>query len=257
MFAVSNLTRSFGGVRVLSGVDLKVTAGELVCLIGPNGCGKTTLFNIITGQLAPSGGEVTFDGRRLQGLAPHRIARLRIARKFQVPSVFEDLTVMQNLMVAGYPLKRQDISMTPADPAHEGSVSALADAADRARRLLEDTHLAALATSLAGRLSHGQRQWLEIAMALFQQPRLLLLDEPTAGMTSPETLATAELIRKLCASATMGCLVVEHDMRFVERLDARVLVMVAGRIVADGRFEDIRRLPAVREAYLGSARAVA
>jgi len=256
LFAVSNLTRSFGGVRVLSGVDLKVTAGELVCLIGPNGCGKTTLFNIITGQLAPSGGEVTFDGRRLQGLAPHRIARLRIARKFQVPSVFEDLTVMQNLMVAGYALKRQGRDVARADTDRAEPVPAIADEAGRAR-ILADTGLAALAALPAGRLSHGQRQWLEIAMALFQQPRLLLLDEPTAGMTSHETIATAQLIRKLCAGARMACLVVEHDMRFVERLDARVVVMVAGRIVADGRFEDIRRIPAVREAYLGSARTVA
>lgn len=244
MLTVSAVTRSFGGARVLAGVDFGLATGELACLIGPNGCGKTTLFNIITGQLAPGGGEVIFDGHRLQGLAPHRIARLRIARKFQVPSVFEDLTVRQNLVVAGFALGERGLGGSP-DVADEA----------RAQRLLADTQLATLTSLAAGRLSHGQRQWLEIAMALYQQPRLLLLDEPTAGMTAQETLATAELIRGLCARTAMACLVVEHDMRFVEALDARVLVMMAGRIVADGRFEEIRQLAVVREAYLGKTRA--
>ena len=230
---VRGVTREFGGVRALDGVDLSVAPGEQLCIIGPNGCGKTTLFNVITAQLPPTQGEVAFEGRVLAGLAPHHIARLGIARKFQVPSVFEDLTVAENLEVACFGL-----APSPQRPA--------------SATLLEQIQLSDRADLLAGRLPHGARQWLEIGMLLAQAPRLLLLDEPTAGMTGAETLATAALVRRLAQDAGTAVVVVEHDMRFVQALDARVVVMLAGRVVADGRFDEVRRLPQVRDAYLGA-----
>ena len=232
LLRVDAVTREFGGVRALDGVSLSVAPGELVCVIGPNGCGKTTLFNVITAQLRPTRGSVVFDGRPLVGLRPDRIARLGVARKFQVPSVFEDLTVAENVGVARF-----------------GTPAAALPELDE---VLGDVQLSAHATALAGSLSHGARQWLEIGMLLAQAPRLMLLDEPTAGMTGPETIATVDLIRRLRARSGAACVVVEHDMRFVEALGARVVVMLAGRVVADGSFAEVRQLPEVRDAYLGT-----
>jgi ABC-type uncharacterized transport system ATPase subunit len=232
LLRVDAVTREFGGVRALDGVSLSVAPGELVCVIGPNGCGKTTLFNVITAQLRPTRGSVVFDGRPLVGLRPDRIARLGVARKFQVPSVFEDLTVAENVGVARF-----------------GTPAAVLPELDE---VLGDVQLSAHAAALAGSLSHGARQWLEIGMLLAQAPRLMLLDEPTAGMTGPETIATVDLIRRLRARSGAACVVVEHDMRFVEALGARVVVMLAGRVVADGSFAEVRQLPEVRDAYLGT-----
>jgi len=232
LLRVDAVTREFGGVRALDGVSLSVAPGELVCVIGPNGCGKTTLFNVITAQLRPTRGSVVFDGRPLVGLRPDRIARLGVARKFQVPSVFEDLTVAENVGVARF-----------------GTPAAALPELDE---VLGDVQLSAHAAALAGSLSHGARQWLEIGMLLAQAPRLMLLDEPTAGMTGPETIATVDLIRRLRARSGAACVVVEHDMRFVEALGARVVVMLAGRVVADGSFGEVRQLPEVRDAYLGT-----
>ena len=232
LLRLQEVTRRFGGMRALDGVSLSVDAGATLCVIGPNGCGKTTLFNIITSQLRPSSGTVVFDGRPLVGLSPHAVARAGIARKFQVPSVFEDLTVAENLAVACH-------GLAPEVPRPS------------AGQTLARVNLAGHADALAGSLAHGQRQWLEIGMLLAQAPRLMLLDEPTAGMTAAETLATADLVRRMALDAGTAVLVVEHDMRFVQALNARVVVMLAGRIVADGLFDEVRRLPAVREAYLG------
>jgi ABC-type uncharacterized transport system ATPase subunit len=237
LLSVRAVTREFGGVRALDGVSLEVAPGEQVCVIGPNGCGKTTLFNVITAQLPPSSGEVALNGRPLVGLAPHHVARLGVARKFQVPSVFEDLTVQENLEVACFGL-----------PPSTSSSSSPPDLLV----LLQQIQLADRAQMLAGRLPHGARQWLEIGMLLAQAPRLLLLDEPTAGMTGAETLATAALVRRLAEQSGTAVVVVEHDMRFVQALGARVVVMLAGRVVADGLFDEVRRLPQVREAYLGA-----
>jgi branched-chain amino acid transport system ATP-binding protein len=226
------LTRSFGGVKAVDAVDLTLAPGEMRCIIGPNGCGKTTLFNLLTGYLAPTSGEVIFRGRSLAGLSLHEVARLGIVRKFQVPSVFPGLTVEENLRAA---------RPAPGPP----------DVA--AARLAAESGLDRDARRLAGTLPHGRKQWLELAMVLATRPALMLLDEPAAGMTQAEKRETLRLIAGLRQESDVAILVIEHDMAFVEGLGCPVSVMVLGRIVASGTMEEIRRDATVRKAYLGTA----
>ena len=223
------LSRSFGGITAVAGIDLDVAAGELRCIIGPNGAGKSTLFNMIAGTLRPTAGRIRFDGRDMAGLPVHAFARRGIARKFQVPSLFPTLTAAENLDVA-----------------------ARTRSADRTERMLAMLALLGLSDSAsvpAGALAHGQKQWLEIGMALMSEPLLLLLDEPTAGMTAEETERTAQLLRDLKQHITI--VVIEHDMRFVRALACPTTVMHQGRILAEGPFEDIERNEMVRDVYLG------
>lgn len=227
---VRGVTREFGGVRALDGVDLSVAPGEQLCIIGPNGCGKTTLFNVITAQLPPTRGEVVFEGRALAGLAPHHIARLGIARKFQVPSVFEDLTVAENLEVACFGLA----------PSHQRPATAT---------LLEQIQLSDRADVLAGRLPHGARQWLEIGMLLAQNPKLMLVDEPVAGMTDHETEQTALLLKDIARDHAV--IVVEHDMSFVRALACRVICLHEGSVLAEGHIDAVSKDDRVIEVYLG------
>jgi len=220
----------FGGVVVLRGVRLALECGELCCIIGPNGAGKSTLFNILAGTLRPAQGSIRFEGHDIIGLPVHRFARLGIVRKFQVPSLFESLTVRDNLEVAGRGM----------------------EAAQRAERLDELLSLLGLADRaglVAGELAHGHKQWLEIGMAMMVGPKLLLLDEPTAGMTAEETRATAILL--LGWRGRIAIVVIEHDMRFVRAVDSRTMVLHQGRIIADGPFGDIERNATVRDIYLG------
>jgi ABC-type uncharacterized transport system ATPase subunit len=227
---IRSLQVAFGGAKVLRGVNLSLQRGELASLIGPNGCGKTTLLNALTGQIPVDSGEARLGDASLLGLRPDRIARLGVARKFQVPSVFPMLSVAENLTVARL-AAGQDTS--------------------RDRAVLEETGLADAGARIAGTLAHGQKQWLEIGMLLVQRPQLLLLDEPTAGMTAAETRATVRLLHRLRDSFAVTMLVVEHDMRFIEALQSRVMVMITGEIVADGCFGEARRNERVRLAYLG------
>jgi urea transport system ATP-binding protein len=244
LLEVRDVTKAFGGVRALAGVRLTTADGELRCIIGPNGCGKTTLFNVISGAFPPTSGSVRFAGADIAGLPPHRISRLGIARKFQVPGIYPNLTVAENLEV---PLVAGAGRRSPL-----GLLRRRAGAAD-ARDLLARFGLADLATRPAGALAHGQKQWLEIAMLLAGEARLLLLDEPTAGMTMGETAATADLIRSIQAERGIALLVIEHDMSFVQRLDCPVVVMMRGTVVREGTYQEVQRDPAVRAAYLGQA----
>jgi branched-chain amino acid transport system ATP-binding protein len=231
MLAVSGLTRRFGGVAAVNDVSLQLEPGELRCIIGPNGAGKSTLFNMLAGTLKPSRGEIRFDGRQMVGLPVHIFVRLGIARKFQVPSLFESMTAEENLAVA------------------DRSTRSAAERNDRVSRMLSTLGLARQAATRAGALAHGQKQWLEIGMTLIAGPKLLLLDEPTAGMTVEETRHTAELMREIGGGMTV--VVIEHDMRFVRALACRTTVMHQGRIIADGPFAAIEADDLVRDVYLG------
>jgi urea transport system ATP-binding protein len=231
----------FSGFRALRGFDLSVAAGELRCLIGPNGAGKTTALDVICGKAQVNGGDIIFAGQNISHFEEHRIARLGIGRKFQVPSVFRELTVKENLHVAF--CRRASVF------ANLGISAAKANA-DELEKLAELVGLKESFRREAGILSHGQTQWLEIAMLVAQDAQLLLLDEPTAGMTAAETRKTAELCKQLKGRHTM--LVVEHDMGFIKEIGDVISVMHQGRLLAQGTVAEIESDPEVRKAYLGS-----
>jgi urea transport system ATP-binding protein len=237
LLEIERLQKTFGGLAAVDGVDLALEEGALHALVGPNGCGKSTLFNLITGALVPTGGRVRFAGQDITGWPVHRIARAGIGRKFQVPAVFDELSVLENLCLPRWSKARLPL-LTRADLV-PGEVQ------------LARIHLSGKGSARAGALSHGERQWLEIGMLLAASARLLLLDEPTAGMTQAETAATAGLIRSVAASATV--LVIEHDIGFIEALGCPVTVMARGRILCSGSFAEIRADVRVRELYFGRA----
>ena len=235
---IEGLTKLFGGVRAVDGIDLAMGADEMRCVIGPNGCGKTTLFNLITGYLPPTAGSIRFEGRDVPGRPLHEIARSGIVRKFQVPSIFPSLTVAENVESA-FSARRHG-----APAAEPGAMA----------RLLATVRLDRHGNQVAGTLSHGQKQWLELAMVLATDPRLILLDEPAAGMTRAEKTETVRLIETIRRETRVAALVIEHDMDFVEALACPVSVMMMGRIGASGSFDEIRGDRQVREAYLGPVR---
>ncbi|MCF8466875.1 MAG: ABC transporter ATP-binding protein [Sneathiella sp.] len=229
---LKSLVRNFGGLKAVNGFSLNLEEGSLNALVGPNGCGKSTLFNLITGVLKPDAGRVIFKGQDITGWPPHSIARLGIGRKFQVPAIFDELTVRENLIVAG---KRSNT--LPLIP-----------------EILQQIRLVELADALAGELAHGQKQWLEIGILLAQAPSLILLDEPTAGMTSLETRATADLILNINQKRNITVLVIEHDMGFIEYLGCPLHVMSKGKILKSGDFATIREDAEVKALYFGQSR---
>lgn len=224
-------TMRFGGVTAVNNVDFALREMELRCLIGPNGAGKSTFFKMLTGQLRPSAGRILLRGRDITGAEPHQIARLGVGIKTQVPNVFDGLSVRENVFVAA---------------ARRGS-------ANQARRIsaatLERLRLTAIAGRLVGQLAHGQRQWVEIAAVLAQEPELVLLDEPAAGMTHEEVLRTAELIREI--NQTHALIVVEHDMQFIRMIARTVTVFNQGGILVEDDVERVLANAAVRDVYLG------
>lgn len=232
---IKGVTKLFGGVRAVDGVDLDLAADEMRCVIGPNGCGKTTLFNLITGYLPPTAGTIRFEGRDVPGRLLHEIARSGIVRKFQVPSIFPGLTVRENVENA-FTARRYGAPHPPP-----GALD----------NLLATVRLGQYGDKIAGTLSHGQKQWLELALVLATDPRLILLDEPSAGMTRAEKAETVRLIETVRRDMSVALLVIEHDMDFVEALSCPISVMMMGRIVASGTFDEIRHDKVVREAYLG------
>ena len=232
------LSRRFGGVVALDHVDLRIQPGELLGIIGPNGAGKSTLFNVITGHLRPTSGRLDFRGQDITGMSPHRVARVGIVRKYQVPTVFQSLSVSQNLAVAANG-RRSFRALFGRPPGVREKIV----------QLLDLLHLSPRADDEAGTLSHGERQWLEIGMVLANDPQLLLLDEPTAGMTTRETRETEALLKNLATGHTVA--VIEHDIRFIREVARRVIVMHRGRILADGVIADIERNETVRDVYLG------
>jgi urea transport system ATP-binding protein len=236
-----DISVSFNGFKALNGLNLSVRKGELRCLIGPNGAGKTTALDIICGKVKPSAGSVIFDGTALQDLEEHEIARAGVGRKFQVPSVFRDLTVAENLEVARarrpgvWANLRWDIRRAGRE--HVENLAQLIG-------LTEQLELP------AAHLSHGQNQWLEIGMLVAQDAELILMDEPTAGMTAHETRKTAELFARLKGRHTL--VVVEHDMGFVKAIGDVISVMHMGKLLAEGTAAEVEADREVRRAYLGS-----
>ncbi|MCD5994252.1 ATP-binding cassette domain-containing protein [Pseudomonas sp. CDFA 602] len=222
---------SFGGVHAVKSVDFALKRGELRCLIGPNGAGKSTFFKLLSGQLKPTHGTCDFQGQRISGLAPHRIARLGIGIKTQTPSVFDGLDVLENLRLAA------------------SRVQTKSQAQQTAEQTLERIGLGELRHRLVGDLAHGQRQWVELGMILASRPTLVLLDEPAAGMTYQEVRKTAALIKEINAHSTV--VVVEHDMEFIRLIAGTVTVFNQGAVLAQGSFANVTQDPAVREAYLG------
>ncbi|HEX3698447.1 MAG TPA: urea ABC transporter ATP-binding protein UrtD [Polyangia bacterium] len=240
---VEGLTVSFDGFKALDDVTLLLDRGELRCLIGPNGAGKTTLMDCMTGKTRPSSGGVFLESRMndLTQLSECRIAELGVGRKFQRPTVFQGHTVHENCELALKADKRVLRSLF-------GSLSK----AQRARidEVLEIVGLRGERDRLAGLLAHGQKQWLEIGMLLCQDPKVLLIDEPVAGMTQPEMERTAELLRSLAGQHTV--VVVEHDMQFVRSIARKVTVLHEGRVLAEGSMDAIQSNPRVIEVYLGT-----
>ncbi len=231
---VQGLRKAFGGVVVANGIDFSLSAGAMHCLIGPNGAGKSSFFRLLLGEHAPDAGTITFDGSDITGLRSFQRIRRGISVKFQVPGIFKALSVRQNLEVAFQ------------DHLHGQSLGATI------REMLDFTDLRAEEMTPAGILSHGQQQWLEIAMAVGVEPKLLLLDEPTAGMSPDETRKTGEMLHDLNGRG-ITILAVEHDMAFVEQIARRVTVLHFGSIFAEGTIAEIIDHPGVQEIYLGTA----
>ncbi len=236
---IDGIAVDFSGFKAVNGVSLTVEEGELRVLLGANGAGKTTLMDLISGRTKSTAGRVFLHDRDITNWEEHRIARAGVGRKFQIPSVFRDLTVRRNLEVAS--------TRTPGVFANLGFGF---DARDRVDEVLALTGLADEARTIAGTLSHGQTQWLELGLLMMQDPKLLLLDEPTAGMTQAETRKTADIINSLRGRHTV--LVVEHDMAFVREIAERITVMHLGQVLAEGGIAEIENDPKVRAAYLGS-----
>ncbi|MCA6111688.1 ABC transporter ATP-binding protein [Bradyrhizobium cenepequi] len=233
---VKSVTKRFGGLTAVSDVDLTVNTGEVHCLIGPNGAGKSTLFKLIVGLYPPTKGSIFFDSVDITQERPFARVQRGMSIKMQAPSVFKELPVRQNIQIA----LQERFSGAERDLEEE--------------RLLTMLDLASESSKLAGALSHGQQQWLEIGMALALQPQLLLLDEPTAGMSPEETFKTGELIKSFNAEG-MTVLVVEHDMAFVRQIAQRVTVLHLGKIFARGSLETIIQDENVAEIYLGKTHA--
>lgn len=238
---VSGLTVSFDGFVALDSVDLVVLPGDLRFLIGPNGAGKTTLIDAVSGLVAATGA-AEFAGHELLGRKVHQIARLGVGRTFQTATVFEELSVLQNLDIAAG-ARRRALTLIRR---RTGIPTAVAEA-------LDTVGLADLADAPAGTLTHGQKQWLEIGMLLVQDAKLLMLDEPVAGMSAEEREETGRLLQRIAAERTV--VVVEHDMDFMRAFASSVTVLHAGKVLSEGRVADVQADPRVQEVYLGTAAA--
>jgi branched-chain amino acid transport system ATP-binding protein len=244
MLQVERVYKSFDKFLAVNGAELTVEKGQLVAVIGPNGAGKTTLFNLITGMLKPDRGRVVFNGEEISKLPPHEICRKGIARSFQIATIFPRLTVFKNVQVAV--LSQQRKSSTLFRPASRIAV-------DETSRILADVGLLEKADELAGSLSHGDHRILEIAIALGNEPRMLILDEPTAGMSPDETSSTMALINRLAQTRGLTILFCEHDMDVVFNTAQSIMVMHYGKTIIQGKPEEVKNNLEVQDAYLGGA----
>jgi len=244
---LDNIQKNFGGLAALSDVNLHVEEGTTHAIIGPNGAGKSTLLNVCIGRLKPDAGTVTFDGQELTGRQPHEIAQIGVARVFQTPEIFPEMSLLENVMLPAF--SKRDGSF--AFNAHS-MLAKQHEIRDEAEHILEDVGLQELMMQEAGSLSRGDKRRLELGMCLILRPRLLLLDEPTAGMSRHDTNRTIDLLKKI-KSRGMTKVIIEHDMHVVFSLADKVSVLARGAIIAGGTPEEVREDQKVKEAYLGGA----
>ena len=244
---VSGLKKSFGGLKALNDVNLTVQFGTVHAIIGPNGAGKSTLLNAFVGRLIPDAGSVVFDGISLVGLQPHQINQAGVVRVFQTPEIFGELSLLDNVLIPAFSHRDGEFRLNgwsrAAEQAHVHEV---------AKHMLEDVGLYAKRDMVANSLSRGDKRRLELAMCLSQEPKLLLLDEPTAGMSRADTNSTIDLLQRL-GDGKVTKIIIEHDMHVVFSLAEKISVMAQGAIIAEGAPDAIKTDPRVQEAYLGGA----
>jgi branched-chain amino acid transport system ATP-binding protein len=244
LLAAESLSRAFGALSALNRVSFEVAPRERRAIIGPNGAGKTTLFNVITGQLAPTGGRILLEGRPIEGLSPHAVARRGISRSFQRNNLFPKLAVLENLRLAA-------AARAPGTWSLLGRIEGQPGPRARAREVGAFVGLTERLAAPAGRLSYGEQRQLEVGVALATSPRLLLLDEPTAGMSPEETQRMTRMLEALPRDVTL--LIIEHDMDVVGSLADRVTVLHYGEVLTEGTFAEVKADPRVYEVYLGSS----
>ena len=240
LLGIEDLTVSFDGFKAVDSLNLYIESNELRVIIGPNGAGKTTVLDMICGKTRPTDGSVKFFNRELVGLSEHEIVRAGVGRKFQTPSIYENLTVLENLEVS-FPKGRSVLGCI--------TFSRTAEVQERIQTVAEEIFLVDHLEVQGAHLSHGQKQWLEIGMLLMQEPKLLMLDEPVAGMSPAEREQTAQLLKRITKGRSI--IIIEHDMEFVSRIADKVTVLHLGKILAEGTMEEIRSNPKVIEVYLG------
>ncbi|HEY7491261.1 MAG TPA: ABC transporter ATP-binding protein [Candidatus Tectomicrobia bacterium] len=242
LLRVDKVTKAFDGFIAVNSVDLTVEQGQMACIIGPNGAGKSTLFNLITGHLQPTHGRVFFHDRNITGLAPHKICQLGMGRSFQRTNIFPRLSVFDNVQVAVLSHRKKTLNFfTPAKKLVQQETYAI----------LEQVGLAGEAQSISGTLSYGWQKQLELGIALASEPELLLLDEPTAGMSPQETASTMTLITQIARERGLTLLFTEHDMDVVFRMAEKITVLHQGQVLAEGKPAEVRLNPDVQRVYLG------
>ncbi len=245
---VQNVNKSFGGLKALQNVNLSVEEGTIHAIIGPNGAGKSTLLNCFVGKLVPDTGSVMFDGQSLLGIKPHEINQIGVSRVFQTPEIFADLTVFDNVMIPCFAKRDGSFELNAWKP-----VAKDAEIRDRAEQMLIDVNMIDKRDMLASSMSRGDKRRLEKTMCLSQNPKLLLLDEPTASMARADTESTIELLKEIQARLKITMAIIEHDMGVVFSLAQKISVLAQGTVIAEDLPDAIRSDPKVKEAYLGTA----
>lgn len=247
VLSVKGINKRFGGLKALDEVNLEIEAGTVHAIIGPNGAGKSTLLNCFIGRLEPDSGSVTFNGQSLLGIAPHEINQAGVSRVFQTPEIFADLTLLENVMIPAFARRDGSFKVNAFE-----TVSREQDIRDKAMDMLADVGLDAKSGETSGHLSRGDKRRLELAMCLVQDPKLLLLDEPTAGMARADTNNTIDLMKRI-SQRGVTMVVIEHDMHVVFSLAEKISVLAQGTVIAEDVPEKIKGNPKVQEAYLGGA----
>jgi branched-chain amino acid transport system ATP-binding protein len=247
---VKNVNKRFGGLQALGDVNLSIAENTVHAIIGPNGAGKSTLLNVLVGKLIPDTGSVMFDGQSVLGRKPYEINQMGISRVFQTPEIFGDLTVMENMLIPCFAKRDGGFSLHAL-----GSIASEADVIEKAKSMLEEMKLYDKRDMHASSMSRGDKRRLEIAMCLSQQPRLLLLDEPTAGMARADTNNTIDLLKQIKEERDITICIIEHDMHVVFSLAERITVLAQGSPLVEDTPDKIKGHPKVKEAYLGETQA--